>query len=94
MKISASVMESDLEREAKHSDTADDMLKQLHMFTLPERYQLEQVYLAIKALDLKNVGVNGWAELTFKICLWAAKQNRKEREWKEKLDNQRIVRFV
>lgn len=94
MKIPASVFEADLEKEARHSDTADDHLKHLRMFSLPERYQLEQVYLAVKALNLKNVGVSGCAELTIKICLWAAKQNRKEREWKEKLNNQKIVRFV
>lgn len=87
MKISASVLEADLEKEARHSVTADDQLKQLHMFTLPERYQLEQVYLAIKALNLRNMGISGCAELAIKVCLWAEKQNRKEREWKEKLNN-------
>lgn len=94
MKIPASVLEADLEKEAKHSETAVDWLTRLHTFTLPERYQLEQVYLAIKALNLKNVGVSGYAELAIKVCLWAEKQNRKEREWKERLNNQRIVRFV
>lgn len=94
MKISASVLEADLEKEARHSDTAVHLLAWLHTFSLPERYQLEQVYLAAKELNLKNVGVSGYAELAIKVCLWAAKQNRKEREWKERLNNQRIVRFV
>jgi hypothetical protein len=102
MKISASVLEQDLEKDARAktgiNETADYLLKQLHTYSLEERYQLEQAYLGIKALNLKGMGAVSNAELTFKLCKHFDKVNRKERIWREMVrdlkKNQPIVRFV
>jgi hypothetical protein len=73
-------MEEDLKDEVRRSELAKSLLEQLDAFSLPERYQLEMVYLGITELGLRGMGVMSVAELAIKLCVWHKKQNDKRRK--------------